>query len=210
MRVAIFDRVEPPVPAELPFRLVANCSQRAAAAMLVLAVPFVIAIGFATVMLILHALFAPTARAAVAQHPALGLEILAAVAIWTYFLGWPLKRLFDRLSVSRTIEIDAAAVIVIERSYFRSRSWAMPLASFSGVAHHVRASLSGTRHELILVHPDRDRSVLLSLAAKVPQAEVDRVCALLGHKEVSPGVLYRFRAPISRIHLPAWRNPAHA
>ena len=82
MRVAIFDRVEPPVPAELPFRLVATCSHRAAALMLVLAVPFVIAIGVATVMLILHALFAPAARAVVAQHPALGLEILAAVAFW--------------------------------------------------------------------------------------------------------------------------------
>ena len=68
----------------------------------------------------------------------------------------------------------------------------MPLASFAGVAHHVRASLSGTRHELILVHPDREKSVLLSLAAKVAQAEVDRVAALLGHKEISPGVLYRF------------------
>jgi hypothetical protein len=210
MRAAIFDRVEPPIPAELPFRLVASCSQRAAALMLVLAVPFVIAIGFATVALILHALFAPAARAVVAQHPALGLEILAAVAFWTCLLGWPLKRLFDRLSVSRTIDIDAAAVIVIERSYFRTRSWGVPLASFSGVAHHVRASLSGTRHELILVHPDRDKSVLLSLAAKVGQAEVDRVAALLGHKEISPRVLYRFRAPISRIHLPAWRNPAHA
>jgi hypothetical protein len=210
MRVAIFDRVEPPVPAELPFRLVATCSHRAAALTLVLAVPFVIAIGVATVMLVLHALFAPAARAVVAQHPGLSLEILAAVVFWTYLLGWPLKRLFDRLSVSRTIEIDAASVIVTERGYLRAHSWAVPLASFAGVAHHVRASLSGTRHELILVHPDRHKSVLLSVAAKVAQAEVDRVAALLGHKEISPGVLYRFTAPIARIQLAAWRNPAHA
>jgi hypothetical protein len=177
---------------------------------LVLAVPFVIAIGVATVMLILQALLAPAARAVVAQHPALGLEILAAVAFWTYLLGRPLKRLFDRLSVTRMIEIDAASVTITERGYLRAHCWAVPLASFAGVAHHVRASLSGTRHELILVHPNRHNSVLLSLAANVPQEEVDRVAALLGHKEISPGVLYRFTAPIARIPLPAWRNPAHA
>jgi hypothetical protein len=210
MRVAIFDRVEPPVPAELPIRLVATCSHRAAALMLVLAVPFVIAIGIATVMLILHALFAPAARAVVVQHPALGLEILVAVAFWTYLLGWPLKRLVDRLSLSRTIEINAAAVTVSERGYFQAHSWTVPLVAYSGVAHHVRASVSGTRHELILVHPHRDKSVLLSLSASVAQAEVDRVAALLGHKEISPGVLYRFTAPIARFRLPAWRNPAHA
>jgi hypothetical protein len=210
MRVAIFDRVEPPVPAELPFRLVATCSHRAAALMLVLVVPFVVAMGSATVLLILHALFAPEARAIVAQHPALALEILAAAAFWTYLLGWPLKRLFDRLSVSRAIEIDAATVTVVESGYFRASSWTVPLASFSGIAHHVRASLSGTRHELILVHPDRDKSVLLSLAPKVAQPEVDRVAALLGHKEISAGVLYRLNTPIARIQLFGWRNPAHA
>src|SRR6185312_6494100 len=39
MRVAIYDRVEPPVPAELPLRLTQTCSQRAATAFLVLVIP---------------------------------------------------------------------------------------------------------------------------------------------------------------------------
>ena len=210
MRVAIFDRVEPPLPPELPFRLAETCSHRAAAAMLVLAIPGVAAVGFASVMLIVHALFAPAARAVVAQHPALGLEILVAIAFWAYLLGLPMKRLFDRLSVRRTIEIDAATVTVAERGYFHAWTWSLPLGSFAGVAHHVRASLSGTRHELILVHPVREKSVLLSLADKVSQGEVDRVAALLGHKEIPPSELYRFKAQLPRMSMPAWRNPAHA
>ncbi len=79
-----------------------------------------------------------------------------------------------------------------------------------GVVHHVRASLSGTRHELILVHPQREKSVLLSLADKMPQSEVDRVAALLGQKVVPPSELYRFKALWPRIWLPAWRDPAPA
>ena len=82
MRVAIYDRVEPPVPCKLPFRLEETCSHRAAAAMLVVAIPAVLAVGLASLALILHALFAPAARAIIAQHPALGLEILAAIAFW--------------------------------------------------------------------------------------------------------------------------------
>jgi hypothetical protein len=210
MRVAIYDRVEPPVPCKLPFRLKETCSHRAAVAKLVLAVPAVLAVGFASLMLILYALFAPAARAAVAQHPVLGLEILAAIAFWAYLLGLPLKRLFDRLAVSRSIAIDEATVTVTEGGHFRSWTWQAPLASFAGLAHHVRASLSGTRHELILVHPDREKSVLLSLADKMSQSEVDRVAALLGHEEIPPSALYRFRAHWPRIVLPTWRDPAHA
>jgi hypothetical protein len=210
MRVAIYDRVEPAMPSELPIRLVETCSHRAAAAKLVLAVPVVMAVGFATIMLVLYALFAPPARAAVAQHPALGLEILAALAFWIYLLALPLKRLFDRLAVKRTVEIDATTVTVTEGGHFRCWTWQAPLGSFTGVAHHVRASLSGTRHELILVHPRREKSVLLSLAHQMSQSEVDRVAALLHHHEIPATELYRFKARMPRIALPACRDPAHA
>jgi hypothetical protein len=210
MRVAIYDRVEPPVPIELPLHLTATCSHRAAAAKLVLAVPAVLAIGLASLLLVLYALFSPAARAAVAQHPVLGLEILAALAFWAYLLGLPLKRLFDRLAARRAVAIDEATVMVSEGGHFQSWSWSEPLGSFEGLAHHVRASLSGTRHELILVHPNREKSVLLSLSDRMSQSEVDRVAALLGHKEIPAGELYKWKAPWPRLVLPTWRSPAHA
>jgi hypothetical protein len=210
MRVAIFDRVEPPVPSELPLRLVETCSRRAAAAMLLFAVPAVLTVGFASLLLVLHALLAPAVRATVAQHPLLGLEVLVAFAFWAYLLGVPLKRLVERLGATRAVDIDGASVLVFESGHFRAWSWSAPLGSYAGVAHHVRASVSGTRHELILVHPEREKSVLLSLADKMPQSEVDRVARLLGHKIIPPSEIYRFKAPWPRISLPAWRNPAHA
>jgi hypothetical protein len=74
----------------------------------------------------------------------------------------------------------------------------------------VRASLSGTRHELILVHPEREKSVLLSLAAKMAQTEVDRVATLVCHKEIPASALYRFGVQLPRVVQPAWRGAAHA
>jgi len=210
MRVAIYDRVEPPVPLELPFRLVETCSRRAAAVMLVIAIPAVLAVGVASLMLIIQAVLAPAARALLAQHPALGLEILAAIVFWAYLLGLPLWRLVHRLAATRAVEIDGSTVTVTEDGPFRSSTWSVPLGSFAGLAHHVRASLSGTRHELILVHPAREKSVLLTLADKMPQCEIDRVAALLGHKEIPASELYRFKSIWPRFRLPAWRTPAHA
>jgi hypothetical protein len=210
MRVAIFDRVEPPVPVELPFRLTETCSHRGAMMMCLLAVPAALAIGVGAAMLMVQAAIVPEARAVLALHPMLGLEILAAVAFFAWLLGMPLRRLFVRLTLSREVEIDHTAVTVTEHGRFRSKTWSQPLGSYAGLAHHVRASLSGTRHELILVHPQREKSVLLSLAAKMAQDEVDRVANVVSHKEIPATALYRFGVELPHIVPTAWRNVAAA
>ena len=210
MRVAIYDRVEPPVPAQLPLRLAQTCSQRAATALLVLVVPAALGGTFAALAVVFQALLAPDARAVVEQHPTLGLEILFAIAFILYLLALPTRRLVARLSTTRTVEIADGLVSVTEGGHFRSWTWVAPLASFAGVAHHVRASLSGTRHELILVHPTRAISVLLSVAPRTSQSEVDRVATLLGHKEIPPSELYRFKALWPRMTPASLPDAAHA
>jgi hypothetical protein len=210
MRVAIYDRVEPPVPAQLPLRLSQTCSQRAAMALLVLVVPAALGGTFVALAVVFQALLAPDARAIVGQHPALGVEILGAIGFVIYLLALPASRLVARLSTTRTVDIADGLVSVTEGGYFRSWTWVAPLASFTGVAHHVRASLSGTRHELILVHPRREMSVLLSVAPRTSQSEVDRVATLLGHKEIPSSELYRFKALWPRMTPASLPDAAHA
>jgi hypothetical protein len=210
MRVAIYDRVEPPVPAELPLRLTQTCSQRAATAFLVLVVPAALGGTVAALAVVFQAMLAPAARAVVEQHPALSLEILSAIGFLIYLMALPTRRQLARLTTTRTVEIAHGRVTVTEGGYFSDWAWSAPLGSFIGVAHHVRASLSGTRHELILVHPERDRCVLLSVAPRTTQAEVDRVATLLGHKEIPPSELYRFKALWPRMTPASLPDPAHA
>ncbi len=93
MRVAIYDRVEPPVPAELPLRLTQTCSQRAATAFLVLVVPAALGGTLAALAVVFQAMLAPAARAVVEQHPALSLEILAAIGFLIYLVALPTRRL---------------------------------------------------------------------------------------------------------------------
>jgi hypothetical protein len=112
------------------------------------------------------------------------------------------------MTLTRTVDIDERTVTVTEGSRFRTWTWSAPLSSYTGLAHHLRASLSGTRHELILVHPERDKCVLLSLADTMAQCEVDRVAALLGQKEIPSSELYRFKLPMPRFAPPTWRHAA--
>ena len=77
-----------------------------------------------------------------------------------------------------------------QRTPFGSTAWSVPLASYSGIAHHVRASLSGLRHELILVHPDPAKNLLVAVADRIPQATLDRAKALLRLPEVPAKSLY--------------------
>lgn len=210
MRVTIYDRVEPPVPAELPLHLAQTCSQRAATAFLVLVVPAALGGTLAALTLVFQTMLAPAARAVIEEHPALGIEMLAALGFLIYLVALPTRRLIARLTTTRSVEIAHGFVRVTEGGNFRSWTWVAPLASFTGVAHHVRASLSGTRHELILVHPMREKCVLLSVAARTSQGEVDRVATLLGHKEIPPSELYRFKTLWQGMKPASLPDAAHA
>jgi hypothetical protein len=209
MRVAIYDRVEPAMPADMPIHLNQTCSQRTAAVMLSLVVPVIIGAAFAA-FAIVQALLSPAVRMLIGQHPVQALEILFAVGFLIFLIALPAKRMVDRLASTRTVDIGDGMVTVTEGGYFHNWTWSAPLSSYNGVAHHMRASLSGARHELILVHPVWEKSILLSVAPRTSQSEVERVAALLGHKQIPPAELYRFKGLWPRMHTAPLPDAAHA
>jgi hypothetical protein len=99
--------------------------------------------------------------------------------------------LLDGMARSRVVEIDSVNVTITDQTLFGMRSISVPLKSYTGLVHHVRASLSGLRHELILAHAESDHSVLITHADRIGQSEIDRVCGMLGHREVASGHIYR-------------------
>jgi hypothetical protein len=135
----------------------------------------------------------PEARAVLAAHPGTGLQLVLALSFLALLFAWPVQRAVSSLAEGRTIHIGKSWVSVTERGLLRTYSWELPLADYAGVVHHVRASLSGIRHELILAHRDAGRSILLEIADKISKSEVDRVAALLGHAEISSRELYSLR-----------------
>ena len=94
-------------------------------------------------------------------------------------------------------------VSVSDCAVLGSRSWQAPLEEFSGIAHWVRSSLSGVRHELHLVHPDPRKSLLIHRADHISQATIDAAGALLGLPPVPArprlGARKRLRPALARL-----------
>lgn len=173
----------------LPFRVEQKTSRASAVIMLLLLVPAVAAM---LVPVGLLAAFATPTLWAAAEHPGAAAQVALGLGIWTLLFVVPAKRIIQRFGTSREVRIEHGLVTVRERGGFRSRAWTAPLSTFCGVAHHVRSTLSGVRYELILVHKDRSRSVLLCAGDRIPQSTIDSAAALFGLPHVPAGALYRF------------------
>ena len=174
----------------LPFKAEQTSSRTAAVLILLLLIP-VLCLLIVPVGLVL--VFATgEVQEAIAHHPLATAVLGAGLVTWAALFLVPAKRIIQRFGNRRRVTIARERVTVADESLFGSRLWSAPLADFRGVAHHVRATLSGVRHELILVHPTRDRSVLLHSADAIAQSTIDRATSLLRLQQVPAHELYLF------------------
>lgn len=193
MRIADVSHILPAeLPGELPLELRQVSSRSSTLLRLFLLFPATLALLLPFLLLADHVVHDADMWLIIETHPRAVLQIGLALAFWTVLFAWPLMRIAESFASSRFIEIDRRTVTVIEKNLVRTTTWVEPLSAYSGIAHNVRASLSGVRHELVLVHPDRERSVLVAMAPRLTQAEIDAVTRAFGLTEVPSGDLYRF------------------
>jgi hypothetical protein len=114
-----------------------------------------------------------------------------ALVLWAVLFGWPIMKRLGLIGTRRQIRLTSADVVVREQGLFADRVWSQPLSAYRGLAHHVRSSMSGTRHEVLLVHPDPAKSLLLRAADRIGQDEIDQMAVLTGCREIAPQVFYR-------------------
>jgi hypothetical protein len=137
-----------------------------------------------------YAIWSPTIRQMVIEQPLVAFQLAVAMAFWIAVFAWPLRSLVARLTCRRAVEITRDSVAVDDQRAFGRQQWTAPLTAYRGITHHIRSSLSGTRHELLLVHPDAERSVLLMAADHITDAEIHRMASLLDLPEVPAGALF--------------------
>lgn len=115
--------------------------------------------------------------------------------LWSLLASVPVKTLGGRLGLVRRVLVEPHRVLFIERSFFGSTSLRCSTNEFRGIAHVVRATLNGTHHELVLVHTDARRSVLLMTAPLISQAVIDEVRLRLGLPEVPARDVFKTSLP---------------
>jgi hypothetical protein len=156
--------------------------------MIVLAALIVVPqLGFAA-----YAFASSDVREAMMMHPTVALELAVALAFWIGLIIWPLRNILIALISDRLVDIRDGEVRVVDRTAFSTTLWQIPIASYEGVALHNRSSLSGVRQEAILVHPDRNRSIILMAAEHVGAREIEELCAILSLPTVPAERLYDF------------------
>jgi hypothetical protein len=137
-----------------------------------------------------YALSSPDFRQSILGQPLVAFQLAVALAFWITIFALPLRGLADRLTCRRAVEITSSTVTVTDTRAFTGKSWSAPLASYRGIAHNTRSSLSGTRQELVLVHDDRKLSVLLMAAETISDADIARLTRLLNLPQIPVRSLY--------------------
>lgn len=138
------------------------------------------------------ALTDPAFRTEIMARPLVAFELCVALAFWTALFVWPLNTLFRHVTRGRHVEVDAKQVTVRDQRSSGATLWREPVDSYLGIAHHVRTSLSGIRHEMILVHPDHTRTVLLSASEHISETEFQATLDLLAMPPVTAAAIYGF------------------
>jgi len=174
----------------LPIRLEQSASRSSTVLWLLLLIPALAAIAIPLPLVAAHVLTDPAALALLSEHPVTGIQILAGFALWCVLFVRPLHRLLSRAGQTRLIEITPTDIRITDRGLLGTRTWSEPLTAFRGLAHHVRSTLSGVRHELVLVHPDQRRHVLLVAGPAITQTALMRAAVLLGLPEIPARAMY--------------------
>jgi hypothetical protein len=202
MRFAAYDRLAPSAPLPvLPLVLEQSSNRVVALAKLSGLVLLLAASAGALGLVVAHAANEPGLGAEIAERPVATLQAALGLAVWLALIGWPAGRLMRKLCARRRVVISSETVVVTEHGLCGFHQWSAPIDRFEGLVHHIRSSVSGSRHELILVHPDRRRSVLLAAADRIGKADVEAMARALAVPEVPASSLYRSprRAPAAPI-----------
>lgn len=123
--------------------------------------------------------------------------LAAGIGIGLVLLMFPLRAGLIRLGGESVVRMAEGQVTMERHGLLGTSQWSAPLAQFCGVTHHIRATLSGPRHEIILIHPEPAKDVLLHMSSRHPSEGADYYARLLGLPEMPPRELYnsRRRAP---------------
>ena len=165
-------------------QLVQKASRGAAISQFLLATPALIA-WIVPIALCAQAAADPQTLDVISDRPFAASQIALAFAGWSLIFGIPLVSLSKRIGSSRSITIDADTVRITDTSWLRTRHWSQPLASYRGLEQRVRTTLSGLEHEVVLVHPDQAKNVVLAQSPRGVQATLDELKSLLRVPEFS-------------------------
>jgi cytochrome b561 len=116
--------------------------------------------------------------------PMAALSVAASTVLAVTLFALPLLGLLARVASHRRVVIAEGNVVDTRHSVLGGWRTETPLAEFRGVAHVVRTTLSGAHHELVLVHADRRRNIVLQRADAISRPTIEHTLERLARPEL--------------------------
>ena len=191
MRIAAIDRIETlSEPSVLPLTIKQHSATLPACALVLVSTLSIVALLMPIALVASHSLTDAHSAAMVMDRPATTAAVLAALLCAVGARVLPLRAGLGGMRLHRAVRLAHDTITVEDDGLFGQSSWHAPFSQFTGVTHHIRATLSGPRHEIILVHPDRNKDVLLNLSPRSPEQGAEQFARVLGLDVIHAGVLY--------------------
>jgi hypothetical protein len=140
-----------------------------------------------------EAMSKPEAVSRALAQPLTTVQIVLGMLMVSALLLVPARRLVAGIGRAGIVEIDGNVVQVAEKGLLSARKFSEPLDAYRGIAHRIRTSVSGIHHELVLVHRDARRDVVIALDGMDASMTPAAVIARLGLPEITGGELVRRR-----------------
>jgi len=135
------------------------------------------------------------AAGAIVEQPLALLKLVGGMALALGLVSYPVHVISGRIGGGQAVRITADRVSVARKTLRGYVRWNEPMANYRGLAHHIRASLSNSRHEIVLVHADPRRNLLLQAGDRVVQSELDRLAEALRLPVIPAAEIYRRTEP---------------
>lgn len=179
-----------PANENLPILIEASASRGSTLTRLLLLLPAVVAFSLPIAGLAFASSDVPSMIGTIAEKPMATAQIGVGIMMWFGLFIWPATRTFGRLFAKRRIAIGEDSIEITERGILGERRRRVSISDYQGIAHHIRASLSGLTHEIVLVHRDSTLNVTLKAGDRVTQTMIDEAKAWLGLPEVPARSIY--------------------
>jgi len=145
-----------------------------------------------------------------AERPLAALQTVVGVSLCAVLVLVPALRGLARLWAWQEVRVSPEMVEILRHTPLGIARQCVPLNHYQGIAHYIRASLSGLTHEILLVHPDSAFSVTLLSAERVTQSMLDEYKSLLGLPEIPARAIYESGDRKAAMNAPAPFSPANA
>lgn len=142
------------------------------------------------------ALSEPETLARAAERPLGAIRAIVGLVVLAALVLLPFQRLAERLSGPSLVGIDTEGVTIEALGLLGRTTRVLPLSSFLGIAPRLTTTLSGLRHQIVLVHRDGARDVVLADDIRADPAHIAAIAHRLQLPEITHQDIRRLRATI--------------